>query len=513
MTIYDVFRYLGFFLATVGLSSCATPVSVKDVPKKDFYFVHNSKDRINARQEKFEHEYQQIAERRKNNGFEYQPIASPTKIIGLGLSGGGIRSAAFQLGILSGLHKEIGGVNALDRIDYISSVSGGSWASGAYWAWQQSEDSLFTCLDVIAKQGFDNVATPCDATVSLLRTEQEPKVFVFAGTGQRKEQWEEDANNAYLSHSCNISFSDKTSACLTATKRKPYPIFNTTHDAVKTNTASLDNTSFQITPDYVGTLLDTDKNKSGFFVRYDAKDFKWWNQKWIFNSDKPGDTLSLTLAISSAVVGGLPILLDYHFGLLYKNLPIQGIREKYVMTDGGFTEDLGLVPLIERGSNLIILSDMGWTEEEDSPLADLDLAKKQVNKLLGCDVSTIGGAKTDMIRPLTYDCPSVPENKSNLKGVILYVKPYHWNIDGFRKYLKDENLVGLLECIDDKTQNCLKGEDKVDNTALKQNEQFPQTPTMITSYDKKLIRSYYLLGKYVSETYIRENMQKWLNGQ
>jgi len=34
------------------------------------------------------------------------PLASPAKVIGLGLSGGGIRSAAFQLGILSGLHDQ-----------------------------------------------------------------------------------------------------------------------------------------------------------------------------------------------------------------------------------------------------------------------------------------------------------------------------------------------------------------------------------------------------------------------
>jgi len=49
MQLYDVFRYLGFFLLTAGLSSCATPVSVEGIPQKDFYFVHNSNERINAR--------------------------------------------------------------------------------------------------------------------------------------------------------------------------------------------------------------------------------------------------------------------------------------------------------------------------------------------------------------------------------------------------------------------------------------------------------------------------------
>jgi len=44
----------------------------------------------------------------------------------------------------------------LDRIDYISSVSGGSWANVLIGPWQRSDDDLFTCLDTIAKQGFDN---------------------------------------------------------------------------------------------------------------------------------------------------------------------------------------------------------------------------------------------------------------------------------------------------------------------------------------------------------------------
>ena len=53
---------------------------------------------------------------------------SSTDFVGVSLSGGGMRSAAFNLGLLQSLH-----VKGLRRfVDYLSSVSGGSYAAGAY---------------------------------------------------------------------------------------------------------------------------------------------------------------------------------------------------------------------------------------------------------------------------------------------------------------------------------------------------------------------------------------------
>jgi predicted acylesterase/phospholipase RssA len=53
----------------------------------------------------------------------------------LALSGGGIRSAAFGIGVLKGLHEK----GILDRIDIISGVSGGSFALSWYYFQQYSE--------------------------------------------------------------------------------------------------------------------------------------------------------------------------------------------------------------------------------------------------------------------------------------------------------------------------------------------------------------------------------------
>jgi hypothetical protein len=56
--------------------------------------------------------------------------ADSAKLMGLALSGGGVRSAAFSFGVLAAL-KEFG---VIDRIDYLSTVSGGGFI-GSAWTW------------------------------------------------------------------------------------------------------------------------------------------------------------------------------------------------------------------------------------------------------------------------------------------------------------------------------------------------------------------------------------------
>ncbi|HKW11525.1 MAG TPA: hypothetical protein VJO33_14165 [Gemmatimonadaceae bacterium] len=56
----------------------------------------------------------------------------PRDLLGLALSGGGIRSATFNLGLLQGLHS----LGLLSSFDYLSTVSGGGYI-GAFWsAWR-----------------------------------------------------------------------------------------------------------------------------------------------------------------------------------------------------------------------------------------------------------------------------------------------------------------------------------------------------------------------------------------
>src|SRR3954468_12553093 len=56
------------------------------------------------------------------------PRLDALKLFGLAFSGGGIRSAAFNLGILQGLEK----AKLLGLVDYLSTVSGGGYAGSWY---------------------------------------------------------------------------------------------------------------------------------------------------------------------------------------------------------------------------------------------------------------------------------------------------------------------------------------------------------------------------------------------
>jgi len=66
----------------------------------------------------------------------YSPIrAEESSLFGLALSGGGIRSATFNLGILQGLAD----LDLMRRLDYLSGVSGGSHIAGWLAAWIKRE--------------------------------------------------------------------------------------------------------------------------------------------------------------------------------------------------------------------------------------------------------------------------------------------------------------------------------------------------------------------------------------
>src|SRR5262245_4281132 len=67
-------------------------------------------------------------------------------LVGLALSGGGIRSATFSLGVLQGLHQ----LGLLRLFDYLSTVSGGGFTGGWWSAWlARDEFDRFEYLDVL----------------------------------------------------------------------------------------------------------------------------------------------------------------------------------------------------------------------------------------------------------------------------------------------------------------------------------------------------------------------------
>src|SRR5438045_1918874 len=77
---------------------------------------------------------------KRRTAADAQPSAPrgerPKCLTGLALSGGGIRSATFNLGLLQALARH----EKLKRFDYLSTVSGGGYCGGWWSAWLSRDD-------------------------------------------------------------------------------------------------------------------------------------------------------------------------------------------------------------------------------------------------------------------------------------------------------------------------------------------------------------------------------------
>jgi hypothetical protein len=451
----------------------------------------------------FTHEYEQIHYRRN----QITQTDRPSQLTGLAFSGGGIRSAAYQLGILSGLHE----TEALKRIDYLSAVSGGSWAAGSYWASTESDDNLFSCLVLTAKSDSGNGNEDCDSSV-LLNNEQPFATLPVKGAAikARKRQWRDYIKSVYLPE-CNVDAAEIerigiNELCVSNYRKKPYLIINASH-SVKTldQKGSPENVPFHFTMDEIGALTDCHKTErcdhkesKGFFVKNISDDFAWIN-KSLIKGDKAYNNLAAAMAASSAVVSGT-VLLSYHYELAYKprlsmigNMKgdrIEEIRERYELSDGGKSDNLGLVPLIERGVENIVISYMGKDNDPvGDPWEDFKIAKEQAEKLFGCKFTmpdADASVKNTVLFESVYEC-------GEHKGKITHVKSTHNNVGGFIEKLKDNGSPELHEYLTNKDS---------ENYPSNKNDLFPQTPTMQQAYDQQLIDSYFLLGRWVAIHYL-----------
>src|ERR1041384_5858292 len=81
-------------------------------------------------------EFLESKKRREDRSYPTTEDApSPPGLVGLALSGGGIRSATFCLGFLQELHR----LRLLRIFDYLSTVSGGGYLGGWWSAWLSRE--------------------------------------------------------------------------------------------------------------------------------------------------------------------------------------------------------------------------------------------------------------------------------------------------------------------------------------------------------------------------------------
>lgn len=383
-------------------------------------------------------------------------------MIGLALSGGGMRANAFHLGILSGLHDtelpESEGKSLLDRVDYLSSVSGGTWAAAAYL--------------------FNDDA--CDKTTIFRRCSHCGPIndrvshFLVNRQGEmHRENWRKEIGHDFVAGADHRY--DELPA-VASLNRKPYFIINGTHSAMFRETGSERNFNFQFTPDGLGTVVDcqsrTEKPLCG-----PARKFRWWalnhgtGAGFFINNNGDGDNgfdflvndflqggqfsrhlhVADVLAASSAVVSKM-------YGFYLKVVPkadhdpawykTNRMRTQYRLSDGGKSDNTGVLALVERGVKLIVASqiaqdihglDKDDPERQGPKFGDLNILAEQVSTLFGITMETAAIERqiAQENRLFASSC-YVKECDFAEAGTILFVKPTYQNIKPFMDWLKEK---------------------------------------------------------------------------
>lgn len=177
------------------------------------------------------------------------------------------------------------------------------------------------------------------------------------------------------------------------------------------------------------------------------------------------------------------------------------VRDKYELTDGGQSDNLGMLALIERRVDTIIISDVAY--DPKNGLGDLQAVTWHAQKLLKQDIKLCG--KDPSLINDSYALSDFFSDSQNhiLKGTyqknngsnpkeFYYLRP-NQNLDAFRMKLREEDnqLCNNINKIPCKEIYCYLRDNKKDI-------KFPDDKTMAFDYDEKLISAYYLLGKYLA---------------
>lgn len=101
---------------------------------------------------------------------EKEKIGKKEKLIGLAFSGGGIRSATFNLGVIQALAKK----KLLHKFDYLSTVSGGSYIGSWLTSWAYREQQNTPC-NIEQKNGIEHVQDKLNDKTNPMENKAEPR--------------------------------------------------------------------------------------------------------------------------------------------------------------------------------------------------------------------------------------------------------------------------------------------------------------------------------------------------
>jgi hypothetical protein len=288
------------------------------------------------------------------------------------LSGGGIRSAAFSIGVFKGLHEK----GILEKIDIISGVSGGSYALSWYYLQQYGEnekirDELFSSpyeeellarsrMFTLADMGFSELGNIILLPVNFLFNQ----VFSFNLDTTVVRRNYENAIRRTFHHDKDLSFPEALD--LIKKNDLPYFIINTSAAidyGPSYHGSKLANRVFEFTPLRFGS--------DGFGY---SNDFPVTVGRAVAISAAGVDLASMTPGhIESTLASSLNIDLGYHINnfnnrspmhYLKRIVPFYSLFSHYdkkgthiYLTDGGHVENLALYSLVRRLCGRIIVVD------------------------------------------------------------------------------------------------------------------------------------------------------------
>lgn len=320
-----------------------------------------------------------------------------TENVGIAFSGGGSRAAAATTGQLRALNH----LHLMDKVRYISSVSGGTWASVAYTylpesisdeaflgkylppdsitmasLWKTSKPSLTYILShgIIFFRLIANwVSLKGDETFSSILNSIYLKRI---GIGDRRKYFSYDNRSVSAILSRNKSLTREDFYTVNPRPNRPFLIVNSTFIGGVRNSRALPSMHLEITPLYSGITTYNKEHKipvGGGYIETFGMDTEILTTGTAISvaSVRPRQIFSLSDAMAMSgnapgtVLNRNPVLSpDLGLPEIYmwspyqhwdKRFELKKTSREYAIGDGGNSENLGIIPLLKRKVDRIIV--------------------------------------------------------------------------------------------------------------------------------------------------------------
>jgi hypothetical protein len=352
-----------------------------------------------------------------SDSFEYpelKELSKRTKNVGIAFSGGGSRAAAATAGQLRALNY----LGLLDNVRYISCVSGGSWASISYtYLPEHISDEKFlgeyTAPERIRFKMLKKVESP-SLTYILSNAKIKERLFNYwgqlkgdetyssilneiyldpLGLGNRKKffSYNDESIDSILQHNKHLSRNDFYK--VNSKSNRPFLIVNATFIGGVKPAKALPSMHLEMTPLYSGITSYNEEYKmpvGGGYIQSFGMDTKVDSTgtatgyatvkvKQIFSladmmatsGNAPGTVIN---RINLTGLGAPEIYLwspHQHWDNKYK---LENTSDEYAIGDGGNSENLGLVPLLKRKvEKIIVFANSKKPITRDSNTGDIEI--------------------------------------------------------------------------------------------------------------------------------------------